>query len=62
MYSLTNTTNLKLQTEWRMSYDLKTANYTPQYLSKKKKKVVFVRLELPTFSQTATVKIFQDLF
>ena len=32
------TTNLKLQTERRMSYELQTANCTPQYLSKKKEK------------------------
>ena len=35
MYSLSNTTNLKLQTEQMTSYKLETANCTPQYLSKK---------------------------
>jgi len=30
MHSLSNTTNLKLQAERRMSYELETANCTPQ--------------------------------
>ena len=35
MYSLSNTTNLKLQIEQRVSYKLETANCTMQYLSPK---------------------------
>jgi len=48
MHSLSNTTSLKLQTEWRMSYELKAANCTPRYLYQKK--VIIVRLELMTFT------------
>ena len=54
MYSLSNTTNLKLQIERRMSYKLETANCTPQYLSKKM--VVFVRLELTTWTFSACLQ------